>query len=73
METATVGESNQMLGHVTSSYHSAFLGRSIAMAVVAGGLQRKEHTLYVHTRGKVTPVKVGSSVFVDVKGDRQNV
>jgi sarcosine oxidase subunit alpha len=73
METASVGASNKMLGHVTSSYHSAFLGRSIAMAVVAGGLQRKEQTLYVHTRGKVTPVKVGSSVFVDVKGDRQNV
>jgi len=73
MESATVGASNQMLGHVTSSYHSAFLGRSIAMAVVAGGLQRKEQTLYVHAHGKVTPVKVGGSVFVDVKGDRQNV
>ncbi|MDR7379197.1 sarcosine oxidase subunit alpha [Rhodoferax ferrireducens] len=73
MESATVGTNNQMLGHVTSSYHSAFLGRSIAMAVVAGGLQRKEQTLYVHAHGKVTPVKVGGSVFVDVKGDRQNV
>jgi sarcosine oxidase subunit alpha len=73
MESPTAGASNQMLGHVTSSYHSAFLGRSIAMAVVAGGLQRKEQTLYVHAHGKVTPAKVGSSVFVDVKGDRQNV
>jgi len=73
MEGATAGAANRMLGHVTSSYHSAFLGRSIAMAVVAGGLQRQEQTLYVHARGKVTRVKVGSSVFVDVKGDRQNV
>ena len=73
MESPTVGAQNQMLGHVTSSYHSAFLGRSIAMAVVAGGLQRKEQTLYVHAHGKVTPAKVGSSVFVDLKGDRQNV
>jgi sarcosine oxidase subunit alpha len=73
MASATVGSNNQMLGHVTSSYHSAFLGRSIAMAVVAGGLQRKDQTLYVHAHGKVTPVKVSSSVFVDEKGDRQNV
>ncbi|MDR7150597.1 sarcosine oxidase subunit alpha [Hydrogenophaga palleronii] len=73
MESATTGTTNQMLGHVTSSYHSAFLGRSIAMAVVAGGLQRKEQTLYVHAHGKVTPAKVSGSVFVDVKGDRQNV
>jgi sarcosine oxidase subunit alpha len=64
---------NQMLGHVTSSYHSAFLGRSIAMAVVAGGLQRKDQILHVHAHGKVTPVKVSGSVFVDEKGDRQNV
>lgn len=64
---------NQMLGHVTSSYHSAFLGRSIAMAVVAGGLQRKDQILHVHAHGQVTPVKVSGSVFVDEKGDRQNV
>ena len=73
MESDVVGFPNQMLGHVTSSYHSAFLGRSIAMAVVAGGLQRLDQTLHVHAHGKVTPVKVASSVFMDVKGDRQNV
>ena len=73
MKSAVVSFPNQMLGHVTSSYHSAFLGRSIAMAVVAGGLQRLDQTLYVHAHGKVTPVKVAASVFVDVKGDRQNV
>jgi sarcosine oxidase subunit alpha len=64
----------QMLGHVTSSYHSAFLGRSIAMAVLKGGSQRTDQTLYAYARGKVTPVKVASSaVFVDPKGDRQHV
>ena len=75
MESATAQPdgNNQMLGHVTSSYYSAFLGRSIAMAVVAGGLERKDQTLHVHAHGKVTPVKVSGSVFVDVKGDRQNV
>lgn len=62
-----------MLGHVTSSYHSAFLGRSIAMALVKGGAQRQEEVLYAWARGKATPVKVSTSVFVDAKGERQNV
>src|SRR6218665_1286117 len=35
MDSARTGAHNRMLGHVTSSYHSAFLGRSIALAVVA--------------------------------------
>jgi sarcosine oxidase, subunit alpha len=60
-----------MLGHVTSSYHSAFLGRSIAMAVVSGGTKREGQTLYAWTRGKSTPVKVAKSVFVDPQGERQ--
>jgi len=63
-----------MLGHVTSSYHSAFLGRSIAMAVVKGGMKHQDATLYAFAGGKVTPVKLApSAVFVDPKGDRQNV
>jgi sarcosine oxidase subunit alpha len=62
-----------MLGHVTSSYHSAFLGRSIALAVVAGGRQRDGQTLYAWARGKSVPVKVSSAVFVDPKGERQLV
>jgi sarcosine oxidase subunit alpha len=64
----------RMLGHVTSSYHSAFLGRSIAMAVVKGGMKHQDATLYAFAGGKVTPVKLApSAVFVDPKGDRQNV
>src|SRR5204863_45910 len=35
------------LGHVTSSYHSSVLGRSIAMGLVAGGRARIGETLYV--------------------------
>jgi sarcosine oxidase subunit alpha len=61
-----------MLGHVTSSYHSAFLGRSIAMAVVAGGSEREGQTLHAWARGRAVPVKVVNSVFVDPKGERQN-
>ncbi len=35
------------LGHVTSSYHSATLGRSIALALVAGGRARIGASLFV--------------------------
>jgi sarcosine oxidase subunit alpha len=35
------------LGHVTSAYFRATLGRSIAMALVAGGRARSGQTLYV--------------------------
>jgi sarcosine oxidase subunit alpha len=61
------------LGHVTSSYYSASLGRSIAMALVAGGRGRMAQTLYVPLeRGGVAPVQVASPVFYDPKGARLN-
>lgn len=62
------------LGHVTSSYDSAILGRSIAMAVVADGENRKGQTLYAYQDSQFIPVTVAeSTVFVDPKGERQNV
>nr|WP_246312664.1 sarcosine oxidase subunit alpha family protein [Aquabacterium terrae] len=73
LETPHTDAPAAMLGHVSSSYHSAFLGRSFAMALVAGGAQRTGQTLYACARGKLTPVTVASSVFVDPKGEHQNV
>ena len=61
-----------MLGHVTSSYFSPELGRSIAMAVVRGGAQREGQRLFAMAGGRITPVKVVSPVFVDPKGERQH-
>jgi sarcosine oxidase, subunit alpha len=61
------------LGHVTSSYHSVALGRSIAMALVAGGRSRMGQTLYVPLEGGgVAPVQVAPPVFYDPKGARLN-
>jgi sarcosine oxidase subunit alpha len=61
------------LGHVTSSYHSAALGRSIALALVAGGRARMGETLYVPLEdGAAIPVQVASAVFYDPKGARLN-
>jgi sarcosine oxidase subunit alpha len=37
----------KMIGHVTSSYWSENCGRSIALALVAGGRDRMGETLYV--------------------------
>jgi sarcosine oxidase subunit alpha len=58
------------LGHVTSSYHSAVLGRSIAMGLIAAGRVRLGETLYVPTAAGVAAVQVASPVFYDPDGAR---
>jgi sarcosine oxidase subunit alpha len=58
------------LGHVTSSYYSAQLGRSIALALVAGGRARMGQTLYVPMPDRDIPVEVTSPVFYDSRGSR---
>ena len=63
----------QMIGHVTSSYQSAALGRSIALAAVFGGRARIGQTLYVTMPGGDIPVRVTSPVFYDPAGARLNV
>ncbi len=60
------------IGHVTSSYHSAVLGRSIALALVSGGRARMGETLYVPTGNADVAVKVTSPVFYDPEGARLN-
>ncbi len=60
----------KMIGHVTSSYHSAVLGHSIALALVRGGRARIGETLYVPMPGGEIPVKVTSPVFYDAEGAR---
>jgi sarcosine oxidase subunit alpha len=60
----------RLIGHVSSSYHSAVLGHSIALALVAGGRARVGQTLYVPMPGQDVPVRVASPVFYDPKGAR---
>ena len=59
-----------MIGHVTSSYWSDALGRSIALAVVAGGRTRLGETLHVPMPGATHRVTVSDSVFYDREGVR---
>ncbi|WP_201022769.1 glycine cleavage T C-terminal barrel domain-containing protein, partial [Tepidimonas taiwanensis] len=47
-----------MLGHVTSSYRSAELGRTFAHALVRAGRERIGQTLHVPIGGTTVPVEV---------------
>ena len=63
-----------MLGHVTSSYFGARIGRSFALALVKGGRDRLGDTVYIpRLDGRVVKAKITSPVFYDPQGDRQNV
>ncbi|MBY4678757.1 sarcosine oxidase subunit alpha [Marinobacterium arenosum] len=63
-----------MLGHVTSSYYSACLGHSIAMGFVRGGHDRMGETVYYpQADGSVIEAEICSPIFLDPKGERQNV
>ena len=63
-----------MVGHVTSSYFSPILERSIALAVVEGGHHRMGDNVYVaFAEGEMHPAKITSSIFYDPEGKRQNV
>ncbi|KXG83878.1 sarcosine oxidase subunit alpha [Agrobacterium bohemicum] len=61
-----------MLGHVTSSYWSENLGRSIAFGLVAGGRARMGETLYIPLADKTIAVEVTDMVFFDKEGGRIN-
>jgi sarcosine oxidase subunit alpha len=57
-------------GFVTSSYYSATLGRSIALALVTRGRARTGQTLYAPMPEGDVAVQVTSPVFYDPKGER---
>ncbi len=66
--------SNVVQGHITSSYYSAVLGRSIALGMIKDGFNRMGETVYYPTMdGSVIEAEICSPVFYDPKGDRQNV
>ena len=72
VETAGQKPPMKMCGHVTSSYYSAALGHSIALAMVAGGRARQGQTLYVPMPAGDIAVEVTSPVFYDKDGARLN-
>ncbi|MGZ3145349.1 2Fe-2S iron-sulfur cluster-binding protein [Lentzea chajnantorensis] len=62
----------RMLGHVTSSYPSAALGRTFALALVRSGRDRIGETLYVPVGDALVPVTVTGSVLYDQEGARRD-
>ncbi len=62
----------RMLGHVTSSYPSAALGRTFALALVRSGRDRVGETLYVPVEDALVPVTVTESVLYDKEGARRD-
>ncbi|MGF6241578.1 sarcosine oxidase subunit alpha [Paraburkholderia sp. GAS38] len=68
------GDTAPMLGHVTSSYYSPILKRSIALAVIKGGLGKMgENVTIPLANGKQIAARIASPVFYDTEGVRQHV
>ncbi len=63
-----------MIGHVSSSYNSASLGRSMALALVKGGRERHGEQIYAPLDdGRIVRAEICDPVFYDPEGARQNV
>jgi len=63
----------KMIGHVSSSYYSPTLKRSIAFGLIKNGRARMGETLQFPLEDKVVSAKIVSPVFYDKEGARQNV
>ncbi|MBX7547876.1 sarcosine oxidase subunit delta family protein [Streptomyces sp. tea 10] len=61
-----------MLGHVTSSYRSAALDRTFALALLKGGRDRIGERLYAPVGDRLFPVTVASPVLYDPEGARRD-
>ena len=60
----------RMIGHVTSSYFSANLGRSIALALVDGGRERHGESVMVPLERVVMSARITEPRFFDPEGAR---
>jgi sarcosine oxidase subunit alpha len=60
------------LGHVTSSYHSAALGRPFALALIRGGRDRIGERVYAPLGDDLVPVTITDTVLYDPEGARRD-
>ncbi len=60
----------EMIGHVTSSYYSPNLGRSIALALVKNGLKKKGLSIFAPMPNKTIEVEITNPVFIDPSNER---
>ena len=61
-----------MLGHITSSYFSPNLNKSIALGVVKGGKNMMGQKLFIPMKDKIINVKITDPVFLDKENKRLN-
>ena len=65
--------SDDMQGHVTSSYYSPILKRSFALALVKRGLKRQGETLFGMTKeGELIETEITDSIVYDKKGEKRD-
>ena len=60
----------EMIGHVTSSYYSANMGRSIALALIRSGRSRIGESVFAPLPGKRVMARIVEPVFFDPEGER---
>jgi sarcosine oxidase subunit alpha len=60
------------LGHVTSAYHSAALGRPFALALITGGREMVGQRVYAPVGDDLVPVTITDSVLYDPEGARRD-
>ena len=61
-----------MVGHVTSSYFSPNLGRSIALALMKEGLKKKGKKIFVPMPNKTIEAIITDPIFIDPSNERLN-
>ncbi len=62
----------EMLGHITSSYFSPNLNKSIALGVVKGGKDMMGKKLFIPMKNKIINIKIADPVFLDKQNKRLN-
>jgi sarcosine oxidase, subunit alpha len=62
----------KMAGHVTSSYRSATLGRTFALAMLQSGRERLGSTVYAPLNGHVVVATVTEPIFYDKENARRD-
>jgi len=62
----------KMIGHVTSSYWSANLKHSIALALIKGGRRRHGERVYVPLEDRTVSATITAPRFFDPDGERMN-
>jgi sarcosine oxidase subunit alpha len=61
-----------MIGHVTSSYYGARIGRGFALALVKGGRARHGETVWARLPDRAVAVRICPPVFYDPEGRRRD-